>query len=99
MQVKDSAYRGFLYRGQRLQVLAEAVLVEKALERSVKTAYVKFLKSGDLVPVAVNERTEEEVRKALAALNEIVASEVMPEPTKYKSRCRDCCFWPVCRRA
>lgn len=39
-----------------------------------------------------------EFKLQLAAIREIVKKEEMPKPTKYKKRCRDCCFLNLCMR-
>jgi CRISPR-associated exonuclease Cas4 len=98
LQVKNSAKHSVIYSGQRLQLVAEAYLVRKLLHYRVHKAYVKYLKSDDLIDLPVGEKTESEFLESLERIRSIIRSEIMPEPTPHKKRCPDCCFLKICRR-
>jgi CRISPR-associated exonuclease Cas4 len=99
VQVKDSAFPGFLYRGIKMQLLSEAYLVEKNFGMSVEAAFVKFLQSGELVKVRADRDARKEFYDSLGELKALVSSEIMPEATSYRRRCADCSFRNICRRA
>lgn len=98
VQVKNSAKPRFIYRGQRLQLIAEAHLVEKALGYKVPVAYIKYLKDGQMVKVSIDDQSRNELDHTIKQIKDMITTEVMPEPTKYRKKCADCCFINLCKR-
>ncbi len=87
-----------LYSTQKHQLAAQAILIEEAMGKAVPYGYLKFLLDGKLVKVEITEDLKNEVKSILTALQKILTEEHIPEPTKYKKRCVDCCFWNNCKR-
>jgi len=56
--------------------------------------FIKFLKSGELVKVNLNDKSE--VIGTAEKVKEVIGTESFPKPTKYKNRCVDCCYRKMC---
>jgi len=82
------------YRGQRLQVWMEALLVESQLHYEVPRAYIKYIPSDDLVEVDVTSK--DAVLSEFQRIRRILKNEQCPAPTPYKRRCVDCCYNTLC---
>jgi len=78
------------YRTQKIQLMFEAMLVEKVLGYKVPFGYVKYELSGDLVKV--NLENKEELFEAIEKVRQIITGEIYPEATKYKKRLVDNCY-------
>lgn len=98
VQVKDSAKPPFLYRGMKLQIAGEAVLIEEKLNYSVSSGSIRFLRDGEVVDLIIANEQKQEFISVLNELNTALLKEELPEPTPYFKRCIDCCLKNVCRR-
>lgn len=98
LEYKDTKRPEKLYRTLKIQMLAESLLVETQLEYTVPSAFIKFEQSGDLVKIPISKRNLGEVKETIGEINKIVGDELMPEPTEFKKRCKDCCYWKICKR-
>lgn len=87
-----------LYRTLKIQVLAESLLVESQLKYKTPFAFIKFEKSNDITKIVISEKDLEEVKETIKEINNILEKELVPEPTTFKKRCTDCCYWNICRR-
>ena len=94
IQAKYSFKPKMIYRGQRNQLLMEALLIEESLGYRVPFGFIKFLKSGELVKVWLNEK--ERVIDLFVEIREIIEKERFPKPTRYRKRCVDCCYKAKC---
>jgi CRISPR-associated protein Cas4 len=88
---------GFLYRTQKHQLAAQAMLIEENMCKSVPFGYIKFIRDKKLVKTPITNKMKEEVQKILITIERIIRNEHMPEPTPYKKRCAKCCFWKDCK--
>lgn len=98
IQVKDAYMPKVLFRTVKYQCIGEAYLVAESLKCGVPYAYVKFLKSNNLLRLKITPERIADFKNQLGEINSIIASEVQPEPTKYRKRCNDCCFLSLCKR-
>ena len=78
------------YKTQKLQLLFEAMLIEKVLKYSVPHGYIKYDLSGDLVKIDLNDR--QELFEVIEKVKEIIKKEIFPPATKYKKRLIDNCY-------
>lgn len=99
VQFKDSEKPKLVYSTQKVQLAAEAVLLRERTKRKVPFAFIKYVKSGDVVKVPMSAGDLQFFYSTLDSIRKIVESEAMPAPTPYIVRCRDCCFFNICRRA
>src|SRR3989344_9649966 len=78
------------YRTQKLQLLFEAMLIERILKYKVPYGYIKYELSGDLVRINLENR--QELFEVIEKVEELIRSERFPAPTKYKNRLIDNCY-------
>lgn len=90
LQLKYAKKPRVIYGTQRLQLMFEAMLVEKVLKYQVPYGYIKYELSGDLVKVNLENR--QELFEAIEKVKNIIKNEIYPEATKYKKRLVDNCF-------
>jgi len=98
LQAKNSKSGPRVYRSQRLQLEAEALLVRRKFKAKVRRAFIKYLKDSRLIEIGVGEETERDVRMCLEDIKRIITEEKIPDPTDYPKKCVDCCYWNICRR-
>lgn len=78
------------YRTQKLQLMFEAMLIERVLGYRVPYGYVKYSLSNDVVKVSLVNR--EMLFEVMEKVRKIIINEVYPPETKYKKRLIDNCF-------
>lgn len=98
LQVKNSTAPRIIYKSQRMQLYAEGYLVKRKLGFSVTKAWIKYLKDGSLREFSISERTDSEFLEELKEIKKMIMNEIIPEPTEYKKKCKDCCFREICGR-
>jgi CRISPR-associated exonuclease Cas4 len=96
IQAKFSFRPRAIYRGQKAQLSMEALLIEDQLGYKVPYGFIKFLRSGDLVKVNISDKDKLEVMSTFGKIFRIMSSETLPNRTKYRKRCQDCCFKKIC---
>lgn len=78
------------YKTMKLQLLFEAMLIEKVLGYRVPYGYIRYALSNDLVKVQLEERSE--LYEVIEKVRNILQSEIFPPATKYKKRLVDNCY-------
>jgi len=96
IQAKFSFTPKKIYRGQKAQLFMEALLIEEQLDYKVPYGFIKFLRSGDLIKIDISEKDKLGVMSTFGEIFKIMSSEALPNRTKYKKRCQDCCFKKIC---
>ncbi len=78
------------------QLAAYALLVEERWHRPVRRGFVYFIpaKHAEEIAITANRRTR--TTRALYEIRQMIASESMPTPTRYRGRCTDCEFRRFC---
>ena len=78
------------YRTQKLQLMFEAMLIEKVIKYKVPYGYIKYELSGELVKVNLENR--QLLFETIEKVKNIIKNEFYPEATKYKKRLVDNCY-------
>ncbi len=94
IQAKYSFKPKKLFKTQRDQLMMEGLLIEECLGYRVPFGFIKFLKSGDLIKVNLENKSE--VINLFNRISEIIRNEKFPKPTPYGKRCVDCCYKKDC---
>ena len=79
-----------VYAGQKLQLLFEAMLIEKVLGYSAPFGYIKYELSEDLIKVNLEDKKA--LFEIIKNVKEIISNEIYPPATKYKKRLVDNCY-------
>lgn len=78
------------YRTQKLQLMFEAMLIEKVLGYSVPYGYIKYALSGNLVKIKLENR--DGLFDIIEKIKNVIKNEICPPATKYKKRLVDNCY-------
>ena len=78
------------YRTQKLQLMFEAMLIEKVLKYKVPYGYIRYILSNDLIKV--NLENKQLLYETIEKVKDIIKNEVYPSATKYKRRLIDNCY-------
>jgi|GEM_PF-2259617 len=78
------------YKTQKIQLMFEAMLIEKVLKYKVPFGYIKYQLSGDLIKLNLENR--EELYEVIEKVKNIIKNEIYPPATKYKKRLIDNCY-------
>ncbi|MCX8190020.1 MAG: CRISPR-associated protein Cas4 [Candidatus Diapherotrites archaeon] len=87
-----------LYNSQKIQVFAECLLINRLFGYSTPFAFIKFEQSNELVKIKISNSDIAKVKETIKGINEIIVTEIMPKPTTFSKRCKDCCYVKLCRR-
>jgi len=99
LEYKDAKKPEKIYWTFKIQVFAESLLVKEMLNYSVPAAFIKFEHSGDLVKLLISEKELSKVKETVYEINKIIETERIPDSTPFQKRCKDCCYWRICKRA
>lgn len=99
LEYKDTKKPDKIYWTFKIQMLAESLLVKEMLGYNIPFAFIKFEQSDDIAKIKVTENKLEKVRETINEINQIIQTELLPEPTEFQKRCKDCCYWKICKRA
>lgn len=80
----------------RLQLAAYALLLEDTREIRIERGYIYLIPTRKTVEVAITPKLRSAVETRLHALNRMVETEEMPQPTVVRARCFDCEFRRFC---
>lgn len=94
LEVKYGTAPRRLFRGQRYQVLMQALLLEKVTGFRSSCGYIRFLKDDKLVSIDTTHKHE--VLDLFRNISHIISGECCPPPSPYKRRCVDCCYNSLC---
>jgi len=94
IQLKCSFKPNKTYETQRLQLLFEAMLIEKIFGFSSPAGYIKYSKSNEIVKINLLDRTR--LFGVINKIKEIISKEKFPDATNYKKRCADCFYRRLC---
>lgn len=90
LQLKYARKPRAVYRTQKVQLMFEAMLIEKVLGFKAPYGYVRYALSGDLVKVNLENRKE--LYENIEKVRHIIRNEIYPPATKYKKRLIDNCY-------
>jgi len=99
IEYKDAKKPQKLYWTFKIQIFAESLLIQNAYDYAVPFGFIKFEQTGDIEKIKITKDDLNKVKETIEQINGIIQTEVMPEPTPFIRRCKDCCYWKICKRA
>ena len=97
VEIKFKRTRSFKFlRHHRMQLVAQAILVEKALGENVRRVGLLYDDVGDITWLKVSDADKLEVLESLKKMRKIVLCEDIPNPTKDVNKCMDCEYNHLC---
>ena len=85
---------GKIQKHYKMQLVAEKIALEK--EEKIKNVEIKLPK-GKRMREEVMKEEEEEVKKAIKEIREMIKKEILPEETEEKGKCTDCEYRRICQ--
>ncbi len=82
--------KGTLNNPDKMQVTAQAILLENNFDFLVNKVKIYYSKSDTMKQYSINGEDKFNVIKKVRAIQNIIISETMPEKTPIENRCRDC---------
>lgn len=80
----------------RLQLVGYGVMIEEQWEVPCRRGFVYFIHKRNAVEVPFTRDLRNRLDKALSGMREIAERELMPSPTRHRSRCECCEFRRFC---
>jgi CRISPR-associated exonuclease Cas4 len=96
---KYAEYNGRVYANQKAQSALYGLPIQETFGVPVRKGFLCFVRSGHRV-VELEHTVEDyaEVEGVVREVLEVIQTGVFPPATKWKSRCRDCCYRNICVR-
>jgi len=86
-----------VYYNQRMQSALYGLLIAETFGVSVQRGFLCFVRSKHrIVELAFTEADYAEVKGVLAEILTVIREGVFPAATRWKARCRDCCYRNIC---
>jgi CRISPR-associated exonuclease Cas4 len=83
----------------KYQVAAQALLIEKAFKFLVKKVRIYYVKHEEFIDYEIEIEDKLEMMRIVKEIQDMIISEIMPEPTRHLGKCRDCECKIYCSRA
>jgi len=99
LDYKFSRFKNRVFRTHKYQAAMYGLLIQDNFKIEVNRAYLVYIRSKNLLKeIKLREDIFKDVNRVLEDIIEIIHKGYYPNPTKYKSRCRDCTYRNVCVR-
>lgn len=94
---KFAEYRGQVYHNLKVQSVLYALLIRETFQRPVHRGFLCYIRSKHkLVPIEFSDADFAEGEAVLREILEIIQTGRFPQATRWKARCRDCCYRNIC---
>jgi len=94
---KFAEYKGQVYHNLKMQSVLYALLIGETFQKPVKRGFLCYTRSNHrVVPLEFTPADFEEARRQAAEVLTIIQNGVFPAATRWKARCRDCCYRNIC---
>lgn len=88
---------GQVYLNRKMQSVVYGLLLEEVLGKRVRRGWLCYIRSKHkIVEVPHTDADKLQAKRLLAETLAVIRGEVYPDATRYKARCRDCCYRNVC---
>lgn len=94
---KYSPYKEWVYKTHKIQTALYGMMISEKYNMEVKQGYIFYIRNGSMMNIV--KITPELCREAISTIQsilDIISSEKIPQRTKYKIRCSDCCYKNIC---
>jgi CRISPR-associated exonuclease Cas4 len=78
------------------QIVGYALLLEQVYETNVDTGFIYLIPAKKIEKIDVTNDLKIKCKNIIKEIDKILQSDVLPEPTDYRSRCIDCEFNRFC---
>jgi CRISPR-associated exonuclease Cas4 len=94
---KFAEYKGQVYHNLKMQSALYALLIEETFQKPVRRGFLCYTRSNHrIVTIEFTPADFAEARRQVAEILSIIQEGVFPPATRWKARCRDCCYRNIC---
>lgn len=99
LDYKFAEWKGRVLLNLKMQSVVYGLLIEEAFGVAVNGGWLCYIRSKHrLERLEHTPDDKAEARRLLAEVLGVIRGEHFPEATRYRGRCRDCCYRNVCPR-
>jgi len=99
LDYKFARYEEKIYETYKTQLFCYAWLIEQNFGKPVVRGFLVYTRSRNkIIEVPVSEHDLGKVKRAAAAIQDILKTNKYPKATKYKRRCLSCTYRNVCTK-
>jgi CRISPR-associated exonuclease Cas4 len=94
---KFAEYRDRVYHNLKVQSVLYALLIRETFGRPVNRGFLCYIRSKHkIVPIEYTDADFAEAESILREILEVIQTGRFPQATRWKARCRDCCYRNIC---
>ena len=94
---KYTPYRKYVFKTHKIQTALYAMLISETYKMEVKRGYIFYIRDGSKMnEVLITSSLCNEAVKIVDEIINIIKDEKIPNKTKTKVRCFDCCYKNIC---
>jgi CRISPR-associated exonuclease Cas4 len=86
-----------VFRNQRMQSVLYGMLIEEVYQRPVNRGYLCYTRTNyEIVQLAIDARARRAAERAVREVLGVIQQGYLPQATRWKNRCGDCCYRNIC---
>ncbi len=94
---KFAKFKGQIFHNLKMQSVLYGLLIEETFHKSVRRGFLCYTRSSHrVVPVEITPVDFAEARRMAGEVLAVITTGVFPPATRWKARCRDCCYRNIC---
>jgi CRISPR-associated exonuclease Cas4 len=94
---KFAEYPGQVYHNLKVQSALYGLLIREMFGKEVKRGFLCYLRSKhQVIEVAHSEADYADAREVVKDVLGVIQKGIFPPATRWKARCRDCCYRNIC---
>jgi len=99
LDYKYAEFKERTFSNHKYQLVFYAKLIQEHYNLPVNSGYIVYTRSKNkLVEVPITEKMYTNLTNIVHEMLDVIQKGVYPKPTKYKSRCLDCCYKNICEK-
>ena len=85
------------HKTHEIQLILYSLLIRDCYKTDVKRGFIAYIRDRlKIIEIVLTSEKEKEVKAIIDAIFSIMESETIPSRTRYRSRCKDCCYRNIC---
>ncbi len=94
---KFAEYRDRVYQNQKMQSVLYGLMIREAFQFPVHRGFLCYIRSKHkVVPLEFTDADFKDAEVVLREILEVIRTGRFPLATRWKGRCRDCCYRNIC---
>lgn len=94
---KYSPYKEYAFKTHKIQITLYSLLIEETYRKPVNKGYIFYIRNGSKMnEIPITLSLKQEALEIVNTILKIIREERLPQKTKVKIRCFDCCYKNIC---